>query len=60
MGFAYSFGRGVGALFPALVGFLSARFSLGAAIGGFAAVGYLVVLATVIALPETRGRALAE
>jgi MFS family permease len=60
MGFAYSFGRGAGALFPALVGFLSARFSLGAAIGGFAAVGYLVVLATVIALPETRGRALAE
>lgn len=60
MGFAYSFGRGAGALFPALVGFLSARFPLGAAIGGFAAAGYLVVLATVIALPETRGRALAE
>jgi MFS family permease len=60
MGFAYSFGRGAGALFPALVGFLSARFSLGAAIGGFAAAGYLVVLATVIALPETRGRSLAE
>jgi len=60
MGFAYSFGRGVGALFPALVGFLSARFTLGAAIGGFAGVAYLVVLATVVALPETRGRALTE
>jgi MFS family permease len=60
MGFAYSFGRGVGALFPALVGFLSARFSLGSAIGGFAGVAYLLVLATVIALPETRGRPLAE
>jgi MFS family permease len=60
MGFAYSFGRGAGALFPALVGFLSARLSLGAAIGVFAAAGYLVVLATVLALPETRGRALAE
>ena len=60
MGFAYNFGRGAGALFPALVGFLSARFSLAAAIGGFAAAGYLVVLATVMALPETRGRALAE
>ena len=59
MGFAYSFGRGAGALFPALVGFLSARLSLGAAIGGFAGVAYLLVLATVIALPETRGRALA-
>jgi MFS family permease len=60
MGFAYSFGRGVGALFPALVGFLSVRFSLGSAIGGFAGAAYLLVLATVIALPETRGRALAE
>jgi hypothetical protein len=60
MGFAYSFGRGAGALFPALVGFLSARLSLGAAIGGFAGAAYLVVLATVIALPETRGRTLAE
>ena len=60
MGFAYSFGRGAGALFPALVGFLSARLSLGAAIGGFAGAAYLAVLATVIALPETRGRALAE
>jgi sugar phosphate permease len=58
MGFAYSFGRGLGALFPALVGFLSARLSLGAAIGGFAAVAYLLVLAAVVALPETRGRAL--
>lgn len=60
MGFAYSFGRGAGALFPALVGFLSVRLSLGTAIGAFAGAAYLVVLATVIALPETRGRALAE
>jgi MFS family permease len=59
MGFAYSFGRGAGALFPALVGFLSARLSLGTAIGSFASIAYLLVLATVIALPETRGRALA-
>jgi MFS family permease len=59
MGFAYNFGRGVGALFPALVGFLSARLSLGTAIGSFASLAYLLVLATVIALPETRGRALA-
>ena len=58
MGFAYSVGRGAGALFPALVGFLSARLALGAAIGGFAALAYLLVLAAVMALPETRGRAL--
>jgi MFS family permease len=60
MGFAYSFGRGAGALFPALVGFLSARWSLGSAIGAFAGAAYLVVLAAAIALPETRGRALAD
>jgi MFS family permease len=59
MGFAYSFGRGAGALFPALVGFLSARLSLGTAIGSFAGIAYLLVLATVVALPETRGRTLA-
>jgi MFS family permease len=58
MGFAYNFGRGLGALFPALVGFLSARLSLATAIGLFAGLGYLVVLVAVIALPETRGREL--
>ena len=58
MGFSYSFGRGVGALFPTLVGFLSARLSLGTAIGAFAGLAYLLVLATVLALPETRGRSL--
>ncbi len=58
MGFAYSFGRGVGAAFPALVGFLSARIALGVAIGAFAAFAYLIVLAAVLALPETRGRPL--
>jgi MFS family permease len=58
MGFSYSFGRGVGALFPTMVGFLSARLSLGTAIGAFAGLAYLLVLATVLALPETRGRSL--
>jgi MFS family permease len=59
MGFAYSWGRGLGAAFPALVGFLSARLPLGAAIGAFAAIAYLTVLAAVAVLPETRGRPLA-
>ncbi len=58
MGLAYNFGRGMGALFPALVGLLSARLPLGAAIGGFAVLAYLLVLLAVMALPETRGRAL--
>ena len=58
MGFAYNFGRGAGALFPALVGFLSTRLALAPAIGGFAGLAYLLVIVTVLALPETRGRAL--
>ena len=60
MGFAYSFGRGIGAAFPALVGFMSARLPLGTAIGGFAGLAYLLVLAAVMALPETRGRVLED
>jgi MFS family permease len=58
MGFAYNLGRGVGALFPALVGVLGTRLPLSLAIGGFAAAAYALVLLAVLALPETRGRAL--
>jgi MFS family permease len=58
-GFAYNFGRGVGALFPALVGFLSASMPLGEAIGLFAGIAYLVVILAVALLPETRGKELA-
>ena len=57
-GFSYNFGRGVGALFPALVGELSLRISLAHAIGAFAAAAYLLMIVAVIALPETRGREL--
>jgi MFS family permease len=59
-GFCYSLGRAVGALFPAIIGVWSARFPLGAAIGAMTAAGYAVVVAAAWALPETRGRALAE
>ena len=34
-GFAYNFGRGIGALFPSLVGVLSQTHGLGWAIGAF-------------------------
>lgn len=54
-GFSYNLGRGVGALFPALVGYFSARMSLGHAIAVFAAVAYLVMILGVLLLPETRG-----
>ncbi len=57
-GFAYNFGRGIGALFPTLVGYLSAQVGLGAAIGMFAGGAYVVVIATALLLPETRGREL--
>jgi MFS family permease len=58
-GFCYNFGRGVGALFPALVGFLSVNLGLGAAIGLFAGAAYLLVILAVALLPETRGKTLA-
>jgi len=54
-GFAYSFGRAVGALFPTLVGHLSERIGLAAAIGAFAGGAYVLVLIAATLLPETRG-----
>jgi MFS family permease len=57
-GFAYNFGRGIGALFPSLVGYLSKTVGLAAAIGMFAAGAYAIVLIAAFLLPETKGRAL--
>jgi len=57
-GFCYNFGRGVGALFPALVGYLSERVGLASAIALFAAVAYGMFFLAAFALPETRGRVL--
>ncbi|MCU1297988.1 MAG: major facilitator superfamily 1 [Acidobacteriaceae bacterium] len=57
-GFSYNLGRGVGALFPALVGFISARMELGKAIAIFATGAYLVVILVIGLLPETKGKAL--
>lgn len=59
-GFAYNFGRGIGALFPSLVGYLSQGMGLAAAIGLFAGGAYAVVFLTALLLPETRGRDLAS
>ena len=55
-GFTYNFGRGVGALFPSLVGWLGATMPLGQAIGIFAAAAYAVLFLAALLLPETRGR----
>jgi len=57
-GFCYNFGRGIGALFPFLVGALSASTSLANAIAIFAVVAYAVFFIAAYALPETRGRVL--
>jgi MFS family permease len=57
-GFCYNFGRGIGALFPFLVGWLSTLTSLGNAIAVFAVLAYVVFFIAAFALPETRGRIL--
>jgi MFS family permease len=57
-GFAYNFGRGIGALFPGLVGYLSQTSTLAAAIGMFAGGAYGVVLVVTMLLPETKGKQL--
>ena len=57
-GFSYNFGRGIGALFPTLVGYLSARMGLGYAISVFSVFAYLTMICAVLLLPETRGREL--
>jgi MFS family permease len=57
-GFSYNVGRGIGALFPTLVGYLSARMGLGYAISIFAVVAYLTMVVATLLLPETLGREL--
>ena len=57
-GFCYNAGRGIGALFPALVGFLSGEMGLGPAIAVFSLGAYGVMILALLLLPETRGRSL--
>jgi MFS family permease len=57
-GFCYNFGRGIGALFPYLVGALSMTTTLANAIAIFAVAAYAVFFLAAFALPETRGRVL--
>ena len=60
MGFAYNFGRGIGATFPALVGYISTTMSLSRAIAIFAGVAYTLMWIAAFLLPETRGQQLAS
>jgi MFS family permease len=57
-GFCYNAGRGIGALFPALVGFLSDTMPLGVAIVVFSSLASGVMIVMLVTLPETRGRTL--
>jgi MFS family permease len=57
-GFCYNFGRGIGALFPFLVGYLSQSMTLGSAICIFAVFAYALFFIAAYALPETRGKVL--
>ncbi|MBE7202328.1 MAG: MFS transporter, partial [Parafilimonas terrae] len=55
-GFGYNFGRGLGALTPTLVGYLSSVMPLATAMAVFAGVAYGVMFVAALCLPETRGR----
>ncbi|WP_020187400.1 MFS transporter [Methylopila sp. 73B] len=57
-GFCYNFGRAVGAICPALVGYLSGSLTLGVAIGVMAVGAYTLVVIAALLLPETAGREL--
>jgi MFS family permease len=62
-GFCYNAGRGIGAVCPALVGFLSDHLdpgqgALGGAIAVFSLGAYGVMIVALLLLPETRGRSL--
>lgn len=60
MGFAYNFGRGIGALFPFLVGSLAATLSLGLSIAVFAGIAYAAMIVAALLLSETRGADLSD
>jgi MFS family permease len=57
-GFAYNAGRAVGALFPLLVGILSATLPLSQAIGIFTLFSYGLLITASVMLPETKAREL--
>jgi MFS family permease len=58
-GFCYNAGRGIGAVFPTLVGVLAARLGLAAAIATFTLSGLALMIVALLMLPETKGRSLA-
>jgi sugar phosphate permease len=59
-GFCYNAGRGIGAIFPTLVGFLADTYGFAIAIGVFTAAGLAIMIVALFLLPETKGRSLAS
>jgi MFS family permease len=59
-GFCFNAGRALGALFPTLVGYLSATMDLGEAIGLFTIGAYILLIVAALLLPETNGIDLSE
>ena len=51
IGFCFNIGRAIGALFPTLVGFLSATMPLGQAIGTFTVAAYGLIIVAAALLP---------
>jgi len=58
-GFCYNSGRAIGSFFPTMVGYVSQSVDLGVTIAVFSAVASLLMIVTLLRLPETRGRSLA-
>jgi MFS family permease len=59
-GFCYNSGRAIGSFFPTMVGYVSESLGLGATIALFSAIASGLMIVTLLLLPETRGRSLAE
>ncbi|GAA3809625.1 MFS transporter [Sphaerisporangium flaviroseum] len=56
-GFTYNVGRGVGAFFPTIIGYLATTYSVGGAMA-FGALAYGIAVVALLGLPETRARQL--
>jgi MFS family permease len=56
-GFCYNVGRGIGALFPLVIGVLADAVGLGGAVA-FGVFGYVLAIAALFGLPETHGATL--
>jgi hypothetical protein len=58
-GFCYNAGRAIGSIFMTAIGFATAVMPLGTAIALFSALAHVLMIVTLLILPETRGRAIA-